>query len=66
MTLAQEVINNFKKDEGREDIYKVLRKMDNPSWNSFMSDIQGELEKETKKIIPTFTLNKVMSKVVRR
>lgn len=57
---------NLDEQIDRKSVYKTLQKMDGPSWNAFMVDIQQELNKTKVGMVPTDTLNKVLSKVVGR
>jgi hypothetical protein len=68
MNKAQELLAVIPVDEAKIDqgaAYKVLRQMEKPSWNSFMTDIQQAMGAEGEKLIPTVTLDKIMKRAIK-
>jgi len=63
MSKAKEVID-LNEGYKTEDLYRIMKKVEGPSWNSFLASLQGAIKDVSGTMVTTENLKKAFKKLM--
>jgi len=63
MSLAKEIIMQLDEGLKQDDLLKIFKKVETPSWNSFLASLQRAIDDVSGKMITTEDLGKAFKKL---